>query len=113
MRTEARFAKQPRSFWAAVKLVSEQVGYSKYKASQLRTYSIDDVKQVFKEFGLRIDDTLSEGVLGYLNWRSGIGASILIFLSPDFFVPSMDKATKAPRTLAFLISPKSVSRENL
>lgn len=79
MKPNDRFRSLPASFWANVKLVSEQAGYSirarNGESKQLRSYTLDDVRAVYSQEGLdptRIDqdDRLFKMVVEYLNYRA-------------------------------------------
>ena len=81
MKPNDLFRKQPARFWANVKLVSEQVGYSirgpRGSEKALRTYTLDDVQRVYEAEGLDGDFTRKEEkffdlVLSYMNYRAAI-----------------------------------------
>lgn len=81
MKPDLRFLNKPIRFWANVKLVSEQVGYSvrvkKGQAQTLRKYHLDDIAGVYRSEGLDPHFTAREKaffdeVLSYLNYRAGV-----------------------------------------
>lgn len=81
MKPDPRFVGQPARFWANVKLVSEQVGYSvrgpRGQIKTLRKYSLDDVVRVYRDEGLDADFTNRErafldNVLAYMNYRADL-----------------------------------------
>jgi hypothetical protein len=78
MQPDANFTQQPSQFWAYVKLLSEQIGYSERKTKSLRKYSIDDMTHALVRRGLSVDDVLIAGsptdfgkkLVEYLNLRA-------------------------------------------
>ena len=50
MKPVAIFQKQPRHFWAHVKLVSEGLGYS--SGGKIKRYTHDDLKKFLVSYGL-------------------------------------------------------------
>lgn len=81
---EPRFAKQPQSFWAQVKLISQELGYSvrarRGEEGQMRRYNIDEIHDLYERRDL---DSASLGDRGspsdeaellveYLNHRADI-----------------------------------------
>jgi hypothetical protein len=72
---------QPARFWANVKLVSEQVGYSirgpRGQVKTLRKYTLADIERVYADEGLDTDFTnreraFFEHVLAYMNYRADL-----------------------------------------
>lgn len=53
MTAEDKFKKQPKTFWAQVKLVSMTLGYS--KKGQINTYSLDDIARCLESLDLTSD----------------------------------------------------------
>lgn len=50
MKANPKFLKQPKSFWAQVRLISITLGYS--RAGQFKTYSIEEIVECLKKQGL-------------------------------------------------------------
>lgn len=81
MKPDPRFTGKPLRFWANVKLVSEQAGYSVRAASgrpkALRKYDVADVARVYKEEGLDPhfsgrERAFLEEVIAYMNYRADL-----------------------------------------
>jgi hypothetical protein len=81
MKPDIRFQNQPIRFWANVKLISEQVGYSirgaKGQPKALRNYTLADIVKVYRDEGLDDEFTKRERaffelVLAYLNYRADL-----------------------------------------
>jgi hypothetical protein len=81
MKPNPSFQSKPQRFWANVKLISEQVGYSIRTRGgapkTLRKYTIEDVKLVYAQEGLDSafvtkEDAFFGEVLAYLNYRADI-----------------------------------------
>lgn len=78
MEPDPRFVQQPRSFWAQVRLLSEQLGYSERGSRRLRRYSIGEVHSAFATRSLStehlgpIENPSLEATLivDYLNYRA-------------------------------------------
>lgn len=79
------FSAQPESFWAQVKLLSEQLGYSvrakKGEDKQLRRYGLGEVVSCYQSRELNFHHLLNEDgggsdeahrILGYLNYRADV-----------------------------------------
>ncbi len=80
MKPIPKYLKKPTRFWANVKLISEQAGYSirsRGAEKALKTYSFEDVVSVYKKEELDTDFVGSEkaffeDVIGYMNYRADI-----------------------------------------
>jgi hypothetical protein len=81
MKPNPIYVSKPARFWANVKLISEQVGYSvrgpRSAEKTLRRYTLDDIVRVYRDEELDTDFTAREeaffaGVLGYLNYRAEV-----------------------------------------
>ena len=78
MQAEARFVEQPGTFWAYVRLLSQEIGYSKRGTGLLRRYTLTDVTGALTARGLSADDVVRAGaatefgerLLSYLNLRA-------------------------------------------
>jgi len=79
-----RFARQSKEFWAQVKLISMQVGYSERprrgEAKKLRRFSESSVVECYRERGLSVDHLVDQNgltaegalIVEYLNERARI-----------------------------------------
>jgi len=80
MKPNPLYLKKPPRFWANVKLISEQAGYSircKGSVKTLRTYSMDDAVKIYSDEGLDESFLTKETaflneVIGYLNFRTDV-----------------------------------------
>jgi len=81
MKPSKEFLLQKRNFWAYVKLVSEELGYSSRKDKQLRRYSVDEVAGCLKYRDLATEPVVhtsgkptqfGKRLVGYLNSRAGL-----------------------------------------
>jgi hypothetical protein len=64
MRANERFRHQGLDFWAAVKLVSQEVGYTSKRTKTIRVPTMDEIVGVLEKRGLRKDKMLSkQGVM--------------------------------------------------
>jgi hypothetical protein len=70
MRPDPRFIGKPMRFWAHVKFLSEQIGYSLRGAKQLRVHTTAEIKEILARESLAFDAQLVAEVLEYLNWRA-------------------------------------------
>jgi hypothetical protein len=55
MRPDQRFLRQPKHFWANVRTISEQVGYTERGTGQIRIPSLSEVAQALSRIGLRTE----------------------------------------------------------
>lgn len=60
MQPNVKFLKQPKSFWAQVKLVSMGLGYS--RGDVIKTYSLDEIVKHFDKLSLSTDHLIVNGV---------------------------------------------------
>ncbi|MGH8706699.1 MAG: DUF7687 domain-containing protein [Burkholderiales bacterium] len=60
MKPDARFARQPKSFWAAVRTVSQKLGYTVRGESQVKVPTVPEIKTAFQALGLN-GDHIEEG----------------------------------------------------
>ena len=49
MRRFDYFKGQPSEFWAKVRFISQELGYTKRRADAIRTYSVDEIVNLFLE----------------------------------------------------------------
>ncbi len=52
MKADDRFLVQPREFWANVRLISEQVGYTVRGAKTIKVPTVDEIRAAFAKLGL-------------------------------------------------------------
>jgi hypothetical protein len=109
MRAFEQFANQNRDFWANVKLISEQIGYTNRKTGLLRSYTYSEIIESLREANLRFDHLHHEGklttfgqqVLDYLEARRDLIQTKII--------PNLMNRTEAKKefdTLRRRVQPK-------
>lgn len=105
MKANAKFRNQDKKFWANVRIIGQEIGYTDRKTRQVRTYTIDDLKTAMLQSGLRIshlvdsdDNTslLATDLIEYFLYR----ATIL----NDYVEPRLMDATRAEETFNQLLS---------
>ena len=52
MRADSKFLSMPKEFWANVRTISQQVGYTDRKTSSIKVPSLNEVRRCFKELSL-------------------------------------------------------------
>ena len=81
MKADPRFVRQPREFWAHVRTISQEVGYTDRRTSAIRVPTLDETREQFLRLGLNtahITDAVGEltpfGQLlfAYFNHRANI-----------------------------------------
>lgn len=81
MRAEKRFSSQPKSFWANVRYISQEVGYTVKRKSIIRIPTLESVMAVYGIAGLRIDHLVSSAgkrtdmgraVFDYFEFRAAV-----------------------------------------
>jgi len=55
MKPDGRFLKQPKSFWANVRTISQHLGYVVRKTQQIKVYTIEDMRRALTELELNPD----------------------------------------------------------
>lgn len=70
MQANPKFTNRDSSFWAYVKLISEQVGYS--KGGILKKYGKEEVVKKLSSLKINTNTCIIEEVLEYLNYRADI-----------------------------------------
>jgi hypothetical protein len=60
MKSNPSFVKLPKSFWAAVKTVSQHCGYTNRGEGMVKVPSAADIERAFKELGLKADSLMAE-----------------------------------------------------
>lgn len=66
MRPDSRFARQPKPFWAHVRLLSQEIGYTDRRTSSIRVYSEREIKTALVALGLTHDHLFEKGGPSYL-----------------------------------------------
>lgn len=81
MKADSRFLSQPKEFWANVRTISQEVGYTERGTKSIKIPSLKAIRQQFKKLGLSTDhvadadDTLTEfgqRLLNYLTFRATV-----------------------------------------
>jgi hypothetical protein len=96
MKPEQRFLKQPKSFWANIRSLSQQIGYTDKKTSQIKIPTLEKLDQAFLRVGLTSKHVILSGnrctklgslLMDYFEYR----ATIL----NDYVRPRLMNAEKA------------------
>ena len=61
MRADPRFLVQPKAFWANVRTISQEIGYTSRKTGQVRVYSIAEMAAAMTEVGLGVKHLTGRG----------------------------------------------------
>ncbi|MGO9318224.1 MAG: hypothetical protein ACLPXT_08070 [Terracidiphilus sp.] len=81
MKADPRFVRQPREFWAHVRTISQEVGYTDRRTSAIRVPTLDETREQFQRLGLdtaHIADTagnltsFGQLLFAYFNYRANI-----------------------------------------
>ena len=80
MKADPKFASQPKSFWAAVRSLSQEIGYTVRGESQVKVPTINEIRRAFNDLGPKPDhigDTenpteLANRLLAYYEHRAEI-----------------------------------------
>lgn len=79
MRPDNRFLNQPKSFWANIRLISQEVGYTDRKTKMIRIPTRDEAVHALKNIGLAAqhlvtedgqETTLGRDVFSYFEYRA-------------------------------------------
>ena len=79
MKPNMKYTSLPKDFWANIKLLSEEIGYSSRGSDKLKIYSAKEIIDCLKKkkldtaylkFKLRNNHSYLENIVGYLNYRS-------------------------------------------
>ncbi|HUS47320.1 MAG TPA: hypothetical protein VM098_04335 [Phycisphaerae bacterium] len=62
MKPDRRFLKQPKRFWAHVRTISQQVGYTDRRTRHIKIPSLDEIQAALSDLGL---------ATGHVVWRRG------------------------------------------
>lgn len=74
MKADQRFLKQPKHFWANVRTISQQLGYTERGTGQIRLYSLAEIAAAFAQIGLN-----TEFVVGATNKPTVFGKMLLAY----------------------------------
>jgi hypothetical protein len=81
LKADSRFLRQPKEFWAHVRTISQEVGYTDRRTSAIRVPTLDEIREEFQRLGLNtthISDTAGEltplgrQLIAYFNHRANI-----------------------------------------
>lgn len=61
MRSDLRFRKLPKSFWANVRIVSQQGGYTVPRKGQIKIHSLEDMVTIVRSIGLNTEHICGDG----------------------------------------------------
>jgi hypothetical protein len=76
VRADDRFLSQPREFWANVRLISEQVGYTERAGGQkaIKVPTVAEIRDAFAKLGLH-----PRRIVGATHYPSELGADLLAY----------------------------------
>jgi hypothetical protein len=64
LKANSNFLSQPKEFWAHVRTISQEIGYTDRKTSRLKVPSLTEIKKAFTKLGLKTDHVeQSDGTL--------------------------------------------------
>lgn len=81
MEPDKRFVGQPKSFWACVRTISQQTGYTRRGTGQIKVPSMAEMETAFKELGLdgaiirnkdRSPTDLAQALVAYFEYRADV-----------------------------------------
>jgi len=81
LKADARFLTQPREFWANVRTISQEVGYTERGADSIKVPSLDAIREKFDKLGLSTahiageDDVLTDfgqRLFDYFSFRAAV-----------------------------------------
>jgi hypothetical protein len=98
MKPDPQFLKQPKHFWANVRTISQQVGYTERGTGQIKIPSLDEISGAMSELGLK-----TEHVAGAGGVPTAFGETLLAYFRyradalNGFVEPRLMKADEAKR----------------
>ena len=110
MKPNQRFRNKPKEFWANVRTISQQVGYTMRGEGQVKIPAISEIKKAYKSLGLNLLKIIDENnnvteigneLLEYFKYRARI---LNTFVEPRLMDP--DRARREFKRLYKKISPK-------
>jgi len=81
LKANPRFSEEPKEFWANVRTISQEVGYTERGANAIKVPTLEAIRQEFTRLGLRathiagMDDTLTDfgqRLLDYFAFRASV-----------------------------------------
>ena len=72
MRAFNEFKNAPADFWAFIKFISEQLGYSKRRSGVVSKYTRNEIENLCRETGTFVDNNLVNAALAYTNMRADL-----------------------------------------
>lgn len=63
MKPDPRFLNLPKDFWANVRLISQEVGYTIKDQGQIRVPSLDEIQKAFDEISLDSGHLADKGAI--------------------------------------------------
>lgn len=80
MKADARFARLPKSFWAAVRTVSQEIGYTTRGKGHIKAACMEEIRSAFQRLGLnteaigndKVPTPLANTLLEYYKHRAGM-----------------------------------------
>lgn len=110
MKPNQKFRNKPKEFWANVRTISQQIGYTMRGEGQVKIPTINEIKTAYKFLGLNlhriIDDKnilteFGNGLLEYFKYRADV---LNTFVKPRLMNP--DRARSEFKNLYKILSPK-------
>jgi hypothetical protein len=81
LKPDLRFVRQPREFWAHVRTISQEVGYTDRRTSAIRIPTLEEIREEFEQLGLSTTHIANAAgelspfghlLLEYFNYRANI-----------------------------------------
>lgn len=81
MKADPRFSSQPKTFWANVRLISQEVGYTERGKGRIKVPSLKDSIKAFEALGLDVSSLIDHGgeptalgssLVEYFNYRAAV-----------------------------------------
>ena len=81
MKPNELFLKQPKSFWANVRTISQGVGYTQRSEGQIKIPTLDEIKNVYRDLNLKTDHIFDAGrnltdtgrtLIAYFKYRADV-----------------------------------------
>lgn len=104
MKANTEFMNMPIQFWGYVRLLSEKLSYSKRGHNCLKTYTIEEAKQLLKSLNISFNLKTLETGIKYMNFRSDILNNTVQHLLMD-----LEEASKEFNKLKILYDTKNYS----
>lgn len=80
MKASPKYSKMPKSFWATVRSVSQEVGYTVRNQDQVKVPTVSEIREAFKSLNLNPDAIFKDGkptelandLVGYYHYRADV-----------------------------------------